>query len=63
MYASLFDEGTLGIGDEVIHERSQSKGKHFRNNLGDPMDEANRPKVRNVVRPVLLREEGNVGGI
>jgi hypothetical protein len=50
-------------GDEIVHERPKSSGKHFGDDLGNGMDQANRPLVNNLLGPFLLGNEHNVCGV
>ena len=63
MDASCFDEGALGVGDEIFHMGAKSQGEHFRNNLRDRMDEANGSIVGDSLRPILFRQEDHICGI
>jgi hypothetical protein len=38
MYASFLYEGTLSIGDKLVHKRRKTEGEHLCNGLGDGMD-------------------------
>ena len=60
MNTSRFDEGALGIGDEGRHVRSEPSGEHLCNNLGDRMDETNRPIVCNPLCPILFWQEHHI---
>ena len=60
MYASFLDESTLRIGNKVRHVRSETCGHHLCNDLGNRMDEAYGPKLRNVLCPLFLWNEGNI---
>ena len=52
-----FDEGTLGVGDEGGHVRSKPTREHFGDELGDRMNETNRPEVNDALRPILLGKQ------
>ena len=61
--ASCFDEGALGVGDEIFHMRAKSQGEHFRNDLCDHMDEANGSIVGDSLCPILFRQEDHISGV
>jgi hypothetical protein len=46
--ATFLDESTFGLGHEVVHERCKAKGKLLRNDFYNGMNEANRPKIRDL---------------
>jgi hypothetical protein len=60
MYASLFDEHTLHIGDKIIHEQAKAKSKHFGYNPPNGMNKANGAEVGDLLRPILLGEKSNI---
>jgi hypothetical protein len=63
MNASGLDKRTLRLRDNVIHTRGKPPSKNLCHNLGEPMDEANRPKVGDLFGPLLLWEEHNASGV
>jgi hypothetical protein len=63
MDASLFYEGTLPIGHEVIHERAKPTRKHLGDDLCNSVNKANRMKVGDLLRPILLGQKCNVCGV
>ena len=63
MDASCFDEGALGVGDEIFHMRAKPQGEHLRNNLSNCMDEANGPIVSDPLRTIFLGQEHIISGV
>lgn len=56
MDGSCFDEGALGVGDELGHVRAKPQGEHLRNDLRNCVDEASGSIVGDPLRPFLLRQ-------
>jgi hypothetical protein len=63
MDASFLNKCALGVGDKVVHERSKPIGKHFLDDLGNGVNQANRPEVGDVFGAVLLRQQSDICGI
>lgn len=61
--ASSLDEGTLSVGDKVIHVGSKTKRENFGNNFGDGVDKANRPIIRDAFCPILFWQEDHIGRV
>ena len=53
------NEGTLGVGNEIVHVWCEAQGKNFGNNLGNGVDKAYRTKVADALRTLLLGQQGN----
>jgi hypothetical protein len=60
---SLLDEGTLCIGDKLVHVRGKAGGHHLGDNLGNGMYEAYWSKVENFLGSILLGDKQNVCGV
>ena len=58
--ASSLDEGTWGIGGKFVHVGSKTGGNHYGDDLGNSMDETNRPKVGHLLGSIFFRQESNI---
>jgi hypothetical protein len=63
MDAPFLDEGTLGIGDNIIHEWSKADGNQLGNDFGDSVDQAYGPIVGDFLGPLFLWKENNVSRV
>lgn len=63
MNAPSFYESTLGVGDKSIHVGGQPQGENFGNDLGDGVNQTNRPVIGNAFLTLLLGQEHNIGGV
>ena len=61
MNTSFLNKSTLRVGNHLGHVRGQSSGHHFRDNLSNRMNQTYWSEVRDVLRSILFRDEGNVG--
>ena len=43
---------TLGVADKITHVRGESRSHHFGDEFCNGVDEANRPKVHDVLGPI-----------
>jgi hypothetical protein len=63
MNTSLLYEGTLHVGDKLVHVRGKAGGRHLGDNLGNGMNEAYWSKIGNVLGSILLGDKHNVCGV
>ena len=54
MNTSFLYEGTLGVGDKLVHVGGKTGSHHLGDKFCDCMDEANRPKIDDVLDTLFL---------
>jgi hypothetical protein len=63
MDTPLLNEGTLRVGNKIVHKRAKAGGKHLCNYFSNGMDEANRSKIGDLLRTIFLWQERNIRGV
>lgn len=61
MDGTTADEGALVGRNHGRQERGEPKRQHLRDQLSNPMNQANRPEVTNLSGTVLLGDQGEKG--
>ena len=56
--ASFLDKGALGIGNKLVHVRSESSGHHLGDKLGNGMDKAYWAIIGDLIGAILFLEGG-----
>ena len=56
MDTSFLYEGTLGVGDKLVHVGGKTGSHHLGDKLCNRMDEANRPKIGDFLGPIFFWE-------
>lgn len=63
MDAPLLDEGALGVGDKLVHERPEAEGKNLGNDFRDGMDEAYGSIIGDLLSTLFFGEKHNIRGV